>query len=282
MATEGILLESPPRLSFSANVNLDAKLTGDGCERNDGFWPVEAAGSIDFNFSVIFQSCNSTDSSDADELFFDGKLLPFFKTTTVPTATENNNSGLQLPLSIFDHGGTLDAISESAADSGRKEGHRRRNSRHSIWRFGRSCSVGSVAPTGPILPYFPPLHRSKSTGSFFPTPPLAAANKVSPSSSKKFAVDPNQRKTYYYSGSKRGSHRSAGGGIRITPVLNVPAPPMVSRGGSGSGSSSTAVSSLFYYLLCSCGGEERLEEAEESAQCNPAKRNGTERVRFVA
>ncbi|KAK8938346.1 hypothetical protein KSP40_PGU018596 [Platanthera guangdongensis] len=170
METEEILLESPPRLSFSENVNLDAKLTGDGCERNDGFRPVEAAGSIDFNFSVIFQSSNSTDSSDADELFFDGKLLPFFKSTTVPTATEKNSSGLQLPRSIFDHGGTLDAISESTADSGGKEGHRRHNSRHSIWRFGRSSSVGSFAPTGPILPYFPPLHRSKSTESFFPTP----------------------------------------------------------------------------------------------------------------
>ncbi|KAK8917028.1 hypothetical protein KSP39_PZI022271 [Platanthera zijinensis] len=268
MATE--VLSVSPRLSFSDDISLDA-IAGDDCNRSDGFLPLEA-GSGDFNFNVIFQSSIS-DSSDAGELFSGGKLLPVFK-ATVPT--ENNSGPLPQPI-----GDSLGAISDSTAGSGGRAGtaacHRHDNSRPSIWRFGRSSSVSSVTPTSLILTF--PLHRSKSTGSFplpSPRPPLAAANKAS---SKKLAVDLNQRKTYYYSGSKRGSHRSGVGGVRISPVLNVPAP-MILRGDSGSSGSSATVSNLFSYLLCSCGSEEKREELE-SADSNSTKRNGTRQLRGV-
>ncbi|KAJ6820823.1 uncharacterized protein M6B38_395565 [Iris pallida] len=117
--------------------------------------------------------------------------------------------------------------------------------------IGRSSSVSCSSKTASVC-QFP---RSKSTGcSLNPT----KSPGQSWSSSAKAGA-------YYYCGDRRVT--SYGNGVRINPVINVPAASFIPRGGSsgssssGSGTTSSAGaggrsrSSFFAYLLCNCTGK---------------------------
>lgn len=276
MATE--VCSASPRISFSQGV-LNASAAAGESQRADGSLPLEqGAGAGDFNFSIGHQ-ISADHSSNADELFSNGKILPFFKN---PSSAENKPAGPQ-PRPILDRRGSLRELIDSSTGSGDENAPAacdlRGNSRRSFWRFGRSSSVGSVADHGPIFPL--PLNRCKSTGSF-PIPARrqrqVAATTVG---SLKLRSDSNQRKTYYFSGSKRGSH---GDGVRINPILNLPAPIITTGGngggggggGGGSGASNGAIAGIFAYLLCNCGGEEKRDEIRDFLAAS--QQNGTEIV----
>ncbi|PKA63536.1 hypothetical protein AXF42_Ash005431 [Apostasia shenzhenica] len=240
-------MTASPRISFSHD------LAGSGERRTDSSQQVEPAAG-DFNFSV---GCgiSTDDSSIADELFSNGKILPLFKLPVAATHSPCPPPAPQ-PAAILDRRGSLRELIDSSPAA--SSGELRPSGRRSFWRFGRSSSVGSDAKPKPGAALFSfSLSRSKSTGSF-PDPNRRRSHfGCSTASIRKNAADSTKKKTYYFSGSRRDScgRGGGGGGMRINPVLNVPAP-LISRGG-GPGSDSGACAAgegLFAYLLCSCGG----------------------------
>ncbi|KAI0492506.1 hypothetical protein KFK09_026779 [Dendrobium nobile] len=272
MATEVCL--ASPRISFSQGIPT-ASAGGGESQRSDGSLPLEPVAG-DFNFSIGSQ-ISADHASNADELFSNGKILPFFKN---PGPAENKPAS-QVPRRIFDRRGSLRELIDSSTGSGDENpsaaGDLRGAGRRSFWRFGRSSSVGSVADHGSIFSL--PLNRCKSTGSY-PNPayqqPQIARTMLG---SLKIRSNSNQRKTYYFTGSQRGSH---GGAVRINPILNVPAPIIPSGGsggGSDSGASNGAIGGIFAYLLCNCGGQGKRDEFGDFL--NPSQRNGTARVTFA-
>ncbi|PKA54115.1 hypothetical protein AXF42_Ash018125 [Apostasia shenzhenica] len=263
MATE--VCSATQRNCFSGG---PAVLGGGNGRRRDASLPLDPAAS-DFNFSID-STVSSDDTSTADELFSGGKILPFFKVPS-KSANASSRSPALLPKPILDSFGTNRDLTDSDAGS---TGERRSGGLRSFWRFGRSCSVGNESNPGKILPFS--LHRSKSAGS---SPgPIPNPARRRPQTAGASLTDSNQRKTYYYSPSQRGSQR---GGVPISPVLNVPAP-LISRSGGNTGGSSgaAAATGLFAYLLCNCGGDEGQEEI--SAELAALQLNGAGRVGLAA
>ncbi|XP_020574196.1 uncharacterized protein LOC110020436 [Phalaenopsis equestris] len=270
MATE--VCSASPRISFSHGIPNGSAAGGES-QRADGFLPLEQ-GEGDFNFSIGFP-ISADHSSNADELFSNGKILPFFKN---PSPADKKLHGPQ-PRLVLDRRGSLreliDYSTGSSDDSASTASEIRGTGRRSFWRFGRSSSVGSVLDPGPIFSFS--LNRCKSTGSF-PNPARrqqqVAGTMVG---NLKLRSNSNQKKTYYFSGSQRGSH---GGAIRINPILNVPAPIITTGGGGGggggSGASSGAIAGIFAYLLCNCGGEGKRDEIGDFPTAS--QQNGTATV----
>ncbi|MQM16243.1 hypothetical protein Taro_049197 [Colocasia esculenta] len=157
----------------------------------------------------------------------------------------------------------------------------------SFWKFGRSSSLncsgsssGAVGGTGSrrasLICSLPLLSRSKSTGSHpspptlkqrqqsfngttaIPTPSTATAAASSSGSGSKLSRKGSGnggtavRNPYYY-----GQHQHGGGGVRISPVLNVP-PPYIPKG-SGAGLFS------FGHLLCSSRERSRKKTQQPAA-----------------
>ncbi|XP_008812770.2 uncharacterized protein LOC103723592 [Phoenix dactylifera] len=232
-----------PRISFSHDLSpsstaearrLDASLSLDS-----------TADDFDFNLSVHIPT---DDRSLADELFSDGKLLPLpIKNPSTPS----NPPALPPPPTIpypKKSGSLREIMASSEDDSSVRRSPS--SSQKSFWRFRRSssltCSGGSSRP-GLLCPFA--LLRSKSTGSS-PTPNPPRPDKqykktnhtggggggINSSSSflRSFSTDSSSR-IYYYSSARR----SCSHGVRISPILNVPA---------ASGAS-------FCHLFCSCGGK---------------------------
>lgn len=199
-----------PRISFSH----------DFCQSD--VVPVEhhplRSNSIDFDFCV--REGFDQESSSADELFSDGKILPTqIKKKAVAIATtkpmdqcgSHHHPPLPLPRST-----TTTTTTTSGNKSTSKQESPKENSK-SFWRFTRSSSCGSGYGRS-LCPLPPLLSRSNSTGS--------AVNSRQ-SSQKHASMKASQSSAaagYPRPPLKKGIHGSYGNinGVRISPVLNVP------------------------------------------------------------
>ncbi|CAL9082091.1 hypothetical protein MUK42_30143 [Musa troglodytarum] len=240
-----------PRISFSHDLT-QADISGGGDPRLDLSLPLDVSASSDFDF-ILGADISSHDSSLADDLFSDGKLLP------LPIKNPPSSSAAASPSSL---------PSASAADppAAPKPASARRRKRGSLREIMASCSEGGVGIGRPsprrssslncgdsrrgLCPF--PLLRSKSSGSM-PTNPSSTKHCTSFSSPftelfRKGSKEPKAR-VYYYSGSSRLSHGNA---VRISPIINVPTPSSMS---------------IFSFLLCKHGDKNMAKSS--AVTCYP-------------
>ncbi|KAL7190722.1 hypothetical protein ACSBR2_022908 [Camellia fascicularis] len=193
-----------PRISFSYDLS-----------RSDVV-PVEqhvfrSNSGIDFDF-CIRESYDLQESSSADELFSDGKIVP----------TDQIKKKIVARKQI-----QQEEIHKSSNDERLKEEKQCSNSK-SFWRFKRSSSLncGGSGYARSLCP-LPLLSRSNSTGSATSVKrslsqkqnsqktPCVAASKLSQSSSSSSSGG-------YQRPPLKKSYGAYGNGVRINPVLNVP------------------------------------------------------------
>lgn len=189
-----------PRISFSYEPPQAciSDSTEGGDRGVDASLPLVIPVSSDFDFGLDAGAILSHDSSLADDLFSDGKLLP------VPIRNPPSSSS----ASAAEAGRKRSSLREIMASSDEDDaGIRGPSPGRSFWRFRRS----NLCPL--------PLLRSKSSGSsaeqYCTMPTINTTAGVSPWTE-------SRTRTYYYrSGNSR---RSQGNAVRISPILNVPTP----------------------------------------------------------
>ncbi|XP_009390418.2 uncharacterized protein LOC103976817 [Musa acuminata AAA Group] len=248
-----------PRISFSHDLT-QADISGGDDHRLDLSLPLDVSASSDFDF-VLGADIFSHDSSLADDLFSDGKLL------ALPIKNPPSSSSAASPSSL---------PSASAADppAAPKPASARRRKRGSLREIMASCSEGGVGIGRPsprrssslncgdsrrsLCPF--PLLRSKSSGSMPMNPSSSkhcdnsSINTIASFSSpftelfRKGSKEPKTR-VYYYSGSSRRSHGNA---VRISPIINVPTPSSMS---------------IFSFLLCKHGDKNMAKSS--AVTCYP-------------
>ncbi|XP_044467890.1 bromodomain-containing protein DDB_G0270170 [Mangifera indica] len=188
---------------------------------------------IDFDFCV--RKSFDQDSSSADELFSDGKILP-----TQVKKKINNNPQVLSTLPVSSPPGTKnpeetkeESLKRSKIvmrdEAGDKDGHLDENNNNnnnnkqsskSFWRFKRSSSLNCGSGYGRSLCPLPPLlHRSNSTGSAT-NDKRATLSKESNNSQKKSPQSSSS--TNHLKPPLKKNYGSYGNGIQVSPVLNVP------------------------------------------------------------
>lgn len=192
-----------PRISFSHDFCL-----------SDNIVPVEhhplRPNSIDFDFCV--REGFDQESSSADELFSDGKILPtqIKKKAVTTTKQMDHQCGSHHPPSPLPR--------TTSGKSSKPEISSKENSK-SFWRFTRSSSCGSGYGRS-LCPLPPLLSRSNSTGSVKRSPLSNECQNSKQSSLKPASIKAST--PYPRPPLKKGtSHGSYGNGVPISPVLNV-------------------------------------------------------------
>uniref|UniRef100_A0A6N2K952 Uncharacterized protein n=1 Tax=Salix viminalis TaxID=40686 RepID=A0A6N2K952_SALVM len=182
-------------------------------------------GSIDFDFCVR----KSFDSSSADELFSDGKLLPTeIKKKTA--SAKQMDSRVRIPSrdALQDGVSSDDSLKRECLKemkSSSYEAEDQKQTSKSFWSFKRSSSLNCASGYGRSLCHLPLLSRSYSTGS---TP----RSKRAPLTKE---INHKQNKQEFFRSSKSTSstknyqkpplkknYGPYGNGVRVSPVLNVP------------------------------------------------------------
>ncbi|KAF9587059.1 hypothetical protein IFM89_039745 [Coptis chinensis] len=174
------------------------------------------------------------DSSCAEELFSDGKILPLeIKKQVLPPKppthpTSNENSKKESLKEIMEQSFKTEEKPTSSSSSTK-----------SFWRFKRSSSCGNGYKRS-LICSLPLLSRSNSTGSA-PTPKRSSSLKdnhnkhlpKTPSSNGYTKSALSSSSSYPYSTPQKPSQKknygSYNNGVRISPLLNVP-PPYISKG----------------------------------------------------
>ncbi|KAJ4974199.1 hypothetical protein NE237_007373 [Protea cynaroides] len=227
-----------PRISFSHDLcHSDVVPVEEYCHRLDGSL-LDSSFDFDFGVSASFEQ---EPPFSADELFFDGKILPCEireKTQTIPPPSKVKYPLPSLPPPTPR---TTMSMTSTTTDDSKKESLKEimatsvesedKASSKSFWRFKRSTSLNSGnGNKRSLICSLPLLSRSNSTGSSTSSkrqpllkesqkhshkPPTATPAKSSSFQSQKPPLKKNS-----------GSY---GNGIRISPVLNVP-PPYIGRG----------------------------------------------------
>lgn len=255
----GAMSSSSPRISFSHDLSLSqttAAATGGGVPP-----PIEqyirsnsSSSSVDFDFCVFRESFDQEYSSSADELFFDGKILPIEIKKKLGTASKKSSpplsplpspSPLWLPLDIDFHHSS--SSSTSSRKGKKNENAREQNSNSNIiidseekqsssnsnksssW-FKRSSSLNCGSGYARSLCPIPLLSRSNSTGSTpnvkrsSPSPSLMKDNNVN--SYNYVSNGNNKQKSQHQKPPLKRSYTTSvppyGNGVN--PVLNVPTP----------------------------------------------------------
>ncbi|KAK4711943.1 hypothetical protein R3W88_006456 [Solanum pinnatisectum] len=205
MAIELCSDDSSPRFSFSQDISQTDSVQIPSTN--------SSSSSIDFDFCVLHQTFD-LQSTSADELFLDGKILPIEmkRKNTPPSLPPNKNSDQNTPIKsdklVIPSYNTYNAsVKNESLSTDEKQ------SSKSFWRFKRSNSTSSTSSYVRTLCPLPILSRSNSTGS---TPNMKHKNHFHKSSSSVSSSNghyqkPPLRKVPGYIN-----------GIKISPVLNVP------------------------------------------------------------
>lgn len=206
--------------------------------------------SLDFDFCVR-ESFNQ-ESSSADELFSEGKILPTDQikkktsSSTTATTTNSNHASVVEPIKLVSDDQEVAQAqddqtfpqSQGIRDETNNKGGLKSESK-SFWRFKRSSSCGSGY--GRTLCPLPLLSRSNSTGSADESKPInisrntvnkaskqnysqkySASTKI-PSHHSQLSQSSAPNCSYQRPPLKRGHiHGGYGNGVSINPVLNVP------------------------------------------------------------
>ncbi|XP_060192408.1 uncharacterized protein LOC132621946 [Lycium barbarum] len=206
MAIELCSDDSSPRISFSHDISQTdtARIPStNSSSSNSG---------LDFDFCVFHQSLD-LESSSADELFFDGKILPIEMKRKIPPTPPNKaeKPPIKSNKSITPNNTSFKNETRSGIlDSNEKQASK------SFWRFKRSNSVNcgsssnSYARTLCPLPILP---RSNSTGSTPSVKHKQNSQRSSSSLSNGHHQKPPLRKI---------PSNPYSSGIKINSVLNVP------------------------------------------------------------
>ncbi|XP_050226760.1 uncharacterized protein LOC126676574 [Mercurialis annua] len=195
-----------PRISFSHDLCISDIVP---IEQQHPTLRSNSIGSVDFDFCT--RKSFDQDSSSADELFSDGKILP------TEIKKKNKSSSLSAAKQA-------DVLSD---DSSKKEklsdeAEEKQSNTKSFWRFKRSSSSNCVSGYGRSLCPLPLLSRSNSTGST----PVKRASLSRENSNHKQQKQPfikSSSSNYQKPPLKKGYGSNYGNGsVRVNPVLNVP------------------------------------------------------------
>ncbi|KAL1536924.1 hypothetical protein AAHA92_29498 [Salvia divinorum] len=225
--------EISPRISFSHDLQNDAVPV-------EHYVPSSSSSSIDFDFCVFRESFDQ-ESSSADELFSDGKILPIeIKKRSPPSLLKSAAPPLPPPPRM----NPIIACSE-------KQNQRPVTTTTSFWRFKRSASLNCGTGYARTLCPLPLLSRSNSTGS-------TASVKRSPSSNQKqnfqkyslpnSALKQFPSSNYHKPPAKKVSYSSYSGAVKINPVLNVPSANLFGLGSIFSGGRDKGKKKGFYLI----------------------------------
>ncbi|KAL8472595.1 hypothetical protein ACS0TY_029069 [Phlomoides rotata] len=205
MAVE-VLPDSPsivmsPRISFSHDL-----------PQND-IVPVEhyirstTSSTIDFDFCVFRESFDQQPST-ADELFFDGKILPI----------EIKKRLSPLPPPLQPPPPPPPQFHET-----RKPVDEKQNCKTaSFWRFNRSTSLNCGSGYARTLCPLPLLSRSNSTGSASSVKRSSISNNQKQNLLKNQFPNSSLKQSHQKPPLKKSSYGSYRSGIKINPILNVP------------------------------------------------------------
>ncbi|XP_006357849.1 uncharacterized protein [Solanum tuberosum] len=205
MAIELCSDDSSPRFSFSQDISQTDSVQIPSTN--------SSSSTIDFDFCVFHQTFD-LQSTSADELFLDGKILPIeMKRKNIPPSLPpNKNSDQNTPIKSHKLGiPSYNAYNASVKNESLSTDEKQ--SSKSFWRFKRSNSTSSTSSYVRTLCPLPILSRSNSTGS---TPNMKHKHHFHKSSSSASSSNghyqkPPLRKVPGYIN-----------GIKISPVLNVP------------------------------------------------------------
>ncbi|XP_051117308.1 uncharacterized protein LOC127242018 [Andrographis paniculata] len=222
--------DSPSRISFSYDLS-----------QSDDVVPVEehirttSSSAIDFDFCVFRESFDR-ESSTADELFFNGQILPIEikRRLSPPPQPQPSPAPRPPPPPPPPRQPTppknANAAAAAAADSPEEK-------QRSFWRFKRSSSLNCGSGYGRTLCPLPLLSRSNSTGS-------SAAAARSANNPKFGFLKPSSQKKSPFSRSplKRTGHRfpASSAGVKFSPVLHVPSANLFGLGSIFSTGTSTS------------------------------------------
>ncbi|XVE72080.1 hypothetical protein DITRI_Ditri11bG0010200 [Diplodiscus trichospermus] len=189
--------------------------------------------SVDFDFCV--RENFEQESSSAEELFSDGKILPseIKKKCVSSKQTDQSSPPLPLPRSNSIHeDANINEYSKKESSKGNKitrdeTGDKvdEKQTSKSFWGFKRSSSLNCGSGYGRSLCPLPLLSRSNSTGS---TPNVKQASiskgphNHKQNSHKHAATSSYKSSTSYQKPPLRKSYKPYGNGVQVNPVLNVP------------------------------------------------------------
>ncbi|KAM3285940.1 hypothetical protein P3S67_024739 [Capsicum chacoense] len=158
MAIEVCSDDSSPRISFSHDISQSDTMPVEPYIRSTDY---SSSSSPDFDFCVFHQSFD-LESSSADELFFDGKILPIEMKRKIPPTLPPNKAK---KTSITPNENLMEM-----PKSGNLGSNENQNSK-SFWRIKRSNSLNCGSSSNSSASYartlcpIPLLPRSYSTGS---------------------------------------------------------------------------------------------------------------------
>ncbi|KAL3844885.1 hypothetical protein ACJIZ3_002288 [Penstemon smallii] len=208
-----------PRISFSHDLSQTDVVPVEQYIRSS------SPSAIDFDFCVFRESFDQ-ESASADELFFDGKILPIeIKKRLSPPKKAAALPPPSPPLPPPPRPQIQESKKIPISESEEKQSFTKSSS-SSFWGFKRSSSLNCGSGYGRTLCPLPLLSRSNSTGS------ANSANKRSSVSNnqkqnllKNSAPNSSVKQTAYSSKpplKKNPSHGFHGNGVKFNPVLNVP------------------------------------------------------------
>ncbi|XP_043694795.1 uncharacterized protein LOC122645551 [Telopea speciosissima] len=273
-ASESSGLGMSPRISFSHDLrHSDVVPVEENCQRSDASL---LDSSLDFDFGVS-ASFEQEPPFSADELFFDGKILPceiWEKTQTVSPLKQTHQAKPPLPppplpsptntttttkttmlkkTSTVTDDSKKESLKEIMATS--IESEDKASSSKSFWRFSRSSSLNSGnGQRRGLICSLPLLSRSNSTGSstiskrqpLFKGSQKHSHKPPTPTPAKSSSSSSFQSHSHQKPPLKKYSGSYGNGGVRISPVLNIP-PPYIAKG----------TASLFGLGSLFCGGKDK-------------------------
>nr|GMD51973.1 probable membrane-associated kinase regulator 1 [Ipomoea batatas]GMD57029.1 probable membrane-associated kinase regulator 1 [Ipomoea batatas] len=229
-----------PRISFSHDISQAEIVPVEQYVRSSS-----SSSSMDFDFCVFRESFD-LDSSSADELFFNGKILPIEikrrmggpprkqdppkapqppKTPPPPAPTSQNHDKKETS------GETKPETLESSSDGQKQSGSK------VFWKFKRSSSLNCGSGYARTLCPLPLLSRSNSTGSSSPIPKRTLSRdsfNLKHQSQKSSSCSASSTKQQSYNFFSASNHKPpskkfqastssySSNGVRVNPVLNVP------------------------------------------------------------
>ncbi|KAJ6738803.1 hypothetical protein OIU79_022348 [Salix purpurea] len=207
-----------PRISFSHDLCISDTV------------PVEqrplrpnSLGNSDFEFCV--RKSFDRDSSSADELFSDGKILPSEikkKTASAKQIDPSIPPGQALQDDVSSNDGfKKDCLNEMKSSS--YEAEYQKQSSKSFWRFKRSSSLNCASGYGRSLCPLPLLSRSYSAGSSPSSKRAPLTKDANQKQHRQSFLKPSQSSSFtnYQKPPLKKNYGPYGNGVRVSPVLNV-------------------------------------------------------------
>ncbi|GFP85319.1 hypothetical protein PHJA_000675600 [Phtheirospermum japonicum] len=226
MAVE--IFPDSPSLGMSPRISFSHDLHQSDVVPVEQYIRTSSPSAIDFDFCVFRESFDQDQSSSADELFFDGKILPIeIKRRLAPPPKKVEEQPPPPPAAYLrppppplkPNKTSSNIINEArnATNSDSEEKHK------SFWRFKRSTSLNCGSGYGRTLCPLPLLSRSNSTGSSASGKRQSAPNNQKQSFLRGNSSNTSQKQTQPGRPPlKKNHHGSSSNGIKFNPVLHVP------------------------------------------------------------